>query len=166
MRKINIIYAGGMKEKYYKEAVNEYIKRLSAQFKIENIEIKEIMLPENPSNGEIESCLKKEGEKILEKLYKIDKTGKNSFKIALCVEGEKLSSEDFALLLYGEKASNAQSVDFFIGSSHGLSDKVKKSADFMLSFSDMTFPHSLIRVMLTEQIYRAYAIKAGKKYHK
>jgi 23S rRNA (pseudouridine1915-N3)-methyltransferase len=119
VRKINIIYTGGMKEKYYKDAVNEYIKRLSAEF-----------------------------------------------KIALCVEGEKLSSEDFSLLLYGEKASNAQSVDFFIGSSHGLSDEVKKSADFMLSFSHMTFPHSLIRVMLMEQIYRAYAIKAGKKYHK
>jgi len=163
MRKINIIYAGGMKEKYYKDAVSEYIKRLSGEFKIENIEIKEVKLADNPSVGEIASRLKKEGEKILEKA---EKPGGNSLKIALCVEGKKLSSEDFALLLYGEKASNAQSVDFFIGSSHGLSEEVKKSADFMLSFSDMTFPHSLIRVMLTEQIYRAYAIETGKKYHK
>ena len=160
MRKINIIYAGGMKEKYYKEAAGEYIKRLSGEFKIGNIEIKEVQVSDNPGESEIKACLKKEGEKILEK------AGVRSFKIALCVEGRKLSSEDFASLLYGEKALNSQSVDFFIGSSHGLSEEVKKSADFALSFSDMTFTHSLIRVMLTEQIYRAYAIKSGKKYHK
>ena len=160
MRKINIICAGGVKEKYYKEAVDEYIKRLSGEFKIENTEIKEVKISDNPSEGEIKTCLKKEGEKILEK------TGARSFKIALCAEGKKLSSEDFSALLYGEKALNLHSVDFIIGSSHGLSEEVKKSADFALSFSDMTFTHSLIRVMLMEQIYRAYSIQTGKKYHK
>lgn len=166
MRKINIIYAGGMKEKYYKEAAGEYIKRLGGEFKIENIEIKEVPVPEKAGIGEIGFCLKKEGEKILEKAGAHSANSHSSFKIALCPEGKKLSSEDFSALLYGEKAVNAQSVSFFIGSSHGLSDEVKKSADFILSFSDMTFPHSLIRVMLMEQIYRAYAIETGRKYHK
>ena len=150
MRKINIIYAGGMKaqEKYFQEAVNEYIKRLSRDFKISNIEIKE------------DVDIKTEGKKILEKI------NPGAYKIALCVEGKKMPSEDFALLLYGDKAINSQSVDFIIGSSHGLSDEVKKSADFLLSLSDMTFAHRLARVMLAEQIYRAYAIETGKKYHK
>ena len=162
MRKINIIYAGGIKaqEKYYRDAVSEYIKRLSTAFKIENIEIKEEQLPERPSDAEIEMCLKKEGVKIL------DKTNNSAFKIALCVEGKRLSSESFAALLYGDKAINSQSVDFFIGSSHGLSDEVKKSADYLLSLSDMTFTHRLARVMLTEQLYRAYTIESGMKYHK
>jgi len=150
MRKINIIYAGGMKtqEKYYHETVNEYIKRLSGDFKIANIEIKE------------EQTLKAEGKKILEKI------NPGAFKVALCVEGKKLSSEDFSSLLYSERAINAQSVDFIIGSSRGLSDEVKKAADYLLSLSDMTFTHRLARVMLMEQIYRAYAIATGKKYHK
>ena len=144
MRKINIIYAGGIKssERYFTEAVGEYIKRAGGEFKITNTEIKE-------------SDLKTEGRQILEK------TDPKAFKIALCVEGEKLSSEGFAALLYKHSA-----VDFIIGSSHGLSDEVKKSADYLLSLSDMTFAHRLARVMLAEQIYRAYAINTGKKYHK
>ncbi|MCL2772597.1 MAG: 23S rRNA (pseudouridine(1915)-N(3))-methyltransferase RlmH [Oscillospiraceae bacterium] len=162
MRKINIIYVGGIKaqEKYYQDAVNEYIKRLSPAFKIENIEIKEEQLPEKSGDAEIGVCLKKEGVKILEK------TCGSAYKIALCVEGKRLSSENFAALLYGDKAINSQSVDFFIGSSHGLSGEIKKSADYLLSLSDMTFTHRLARVMLTEQIYRAYTIEVGKKYHK
>ena len=150
MRKINIIHAGGIKssEKYYHEAAAEYTKRLSRDFKIADIEIK------------TEDCLKAEGKKILAK------TNPGAFKIALCVEGKKLTSEDFASLLYGERAINAPSVDFIIGSSHGLSGEVKKSADFLLSLSDMTFNHRLARVMLTEQIYRAFAIETGRKYHK
>ena len=160
MRKINIIYIGDTKEKYYREAVDEYIKRLSRDFKIANIEIKEEQLSETPRGAEIAVCLKIEGEKILAK------TGNGAFKIALCTEGRKLSSEEFSALLYSEKAVNSQSVDFFIGSSHGLSEEVKKSADYLLSLSDMTFTHRLARVILTEQIYRAYAIESGRKYHK
>jgi len=162
MRKINIIYVGGIKtsEKYYQDAVDEYIKRLSGDFKIANIELKEEFIPEKPGKSDIEICLKKEGLKIL------DKINNNSFKIALCIEGKRLNSEEFASILYGEKAINSQSVDFIIGSSHGLSDEVKKSMDFLLSLSDMTFTHRLARVMLSEQIYRAYSIETGKKYHK
>ena len=145
MRKINIIYAGNIKaqEKYYHETINEYIKRLSRDFKINNIEIKE------------DVNLNTEGKKILEKI------NPGAFKIALCVEGKKLTSEKFSSLLH-----NNASVDFIIGSSHGLSDDVKKSADYLLSLSDMTFTHRLARVMLMEQIYRAYAIETGLKYHK
>jgi len=162
VRKINIIYVGGIKsqEKYYSDAVEEYIKRLGAEFKISNIEIKEEQISEKAGDGEIEAHLKKEGVKILAK------TSVGAYKIALCVEGRRMSSEDFSMLLYGEKAVNSQSVDFFIGSSHGLSDSVKKSADCLLSLSDMTFNHRLARVMLTEQIYRAFAIETGRKYNK
>ena len=157
MRKINIIYTGKIKagEQYYNEIINEYIKRLKKDFKISNIEIKEEKIPENPNSSEIAGCLEREGERILEKISPGD------FVVALCPEGTKLSSEKFAELLYSRG-----SVDFLIGSSHGLSDKVKKTANYRLSLSDMTFNHTLARVMLTEQIYRAYAIDTGKKYHK
>jgi len=149
MRKINIIYAGNIKsqEKYFQEAIDEYAKRLSRDFKINNIEIRE------------DVDLKTEGKKILEKI------NPGAFKIALCVEGKKLSSEEFASLLYS-RGELCSSVDFIIGSSHGLSEEVKKSSDCLLSLSDMTFTHRLARVMLMEQIYRAFAIQTGKKYHK
>ena len=150
MRRIYIIYAGNMKEDYFKKAVQEYIKRLSAAFKIENIEIKE------------EYSLEKEADNMLERLDKLGRV----FKIVLDREGTRLSSEKFSELLYSERAVNAQSVAFIIGSSHGLADKVKQAADFRLSFSDMTFPHSLFRVMLMEQIYRAYMIEGNRAYHK
>ena len=150
MRRINIIYAGNMKEDYFKQATQEYIKRLGAEFKIDNIEIKE------------EYSLEKEADKILEKLEKLGRV----FKIVLDREGTRLSSEKFAELLYSERVYNTQSVAFIIGSSHGLSERVKNAADFRLSFSDMTFPHSLFRVMLMEQIYRAYMIENNRAYHK
>jgi len=147
MRKIYIIYAGNMKEDYFKQAAQEYIKRLSAEFRIDNIEIKE------------EQSLEREADKILEKLEKLGRI----YKIVLDREGARLSSEKFAELLYNERAANAA---FIIGSSHGLSERVKSAADFRLSFSDMTFPHSLFRVMLMEQIYRAYMINNNRSYHK
>jgi 23S rRNA (pseudouridine1915-N3)-methyltransferase len=149
-----------MKEDYFKKAVQEYTKRLSTAFKIDNAEIKDEQVPEKASAKEIEQCLEKEAEKILSRITK------GAFKIVLDVKGTRLSSEKFSELLYSERAVNAQSVDFIIGSSHGLSDKIKQAADFRLSFSDMTFPHSLFRVMLTEQIYRAYMIENNRMYHK
>ena len=162
MRKINIIYVGGIKsqEKYYHQTIDEYIKRLSRDFKITNIEIKEEQISEKPSDGEIENCLKTEGKKIL------DKINNNTFKIALCIEGKKIKSEQFASLLYSSQAINSQSVDFIIGSSYGLSDEIKKSAHYLLSLSDMTFTHRLARIMLMEQIYRAFTIETGRNYHK
>jgi len=144
MRKINIIYAGGLKagEGYYRGFIDEYLKRLGRDFTITNIEIKE-------------SDPKTEGKKIIEKL------GAGAFKIALCVEGKRLPSEGFAALLYRDTP-----VDFIIGGSRGLSDEAKQSADYLLSLSDMTFNHRLARIMLLEQIYRAYTIQTGKTYHK
>jgi len=149
-----------MKEHYFKEAVREYAKRLSADFKIDSIEIKE----EQGQN--LEQNLEKEADKILLRLAKLGKFNRPAFKIVLDREGGRLSSERFAALLYGERAIHAPCVAFIIGSSHGLADRVKKSADFRLSFSDMTFPHSLFRVMLMEQIYRACMIEKGGAYHK
>ncbi|MCL2814198.1 MAG: 23S rRNA (pseudouridine(1915)-N(3))-methyltransferase RlmH [Oscillospiraceae bacterium] len=162
MRKINIIYVGGIKagEKYYRETIDEYAKRLSGEFKIADIEIKEEPLPQNPNASEIAACLFAEGKKIL------GKAGAGAFKIALCPEGKKLTSEAFASLLYCEKTENSKSLDFIVGSSHGLSGEVKQSADYLLSLSDMTFSHRLARVMLFEQLYRAYAIETGRKYCK
>ena len=147
MRRIYIIYAGGMKEDYFRQATQEYIKRLGAEFRIENIEIKE-------GQG-----LEREADRILDKLGKLGRV----YKIALDREGARMSSEKFAELLYG---GSAQPVAFIIGSSHGLAESVKRAADFRLSFSDMTFPHSLFRVMLMEQVYRAYMIENGRSYHK
>ena len=162
MRKIKIIYVGDFKtsEKYYQEAIDEYTKRLSAEFTIEYIEIKEEPLPKDPNRAQIEACLKAEGKKIL------GRSDLGAFKIALCIEGKKLTSESFASLLYGEKTQNSKSADFIIGSSHGLSDEVKQAANYLLSLSDMTFSHRLAKLMLAEQLYRAYAIKTGRKYHK
>jgi len=142
---------GGMKEDYFKKAAQEYLKRLSGEFRVDTIEIKE------------GRNLDEEADKILRRL---DGLGRSVFKIVLDRDGTRLSSEKFAELLYGEKAINAQCVVFIIGSSHGLAAKVKEASDFRLSFSDMTFPHELFRVMLTEQIYRAYMIHNGRTYHK
>ena len=161
MRKINIIYVGEKdKEEYYRKAAEEYEKRLSSAFKIANTEIKDERLPDKPSDNEILAALNREAIKIKEKSVK------GAYKIALCVEGKKLSSVDFSNLIYSDKAENAACVEFYIGSSHGLSDEIKKSCDLMLSFSDMTFPHRLMRVILIEQIYRAYTIYSGIRYHK
>ena len=162
MKKINIIYTGDIKDKeeYYKKAVEEYEKRLSTAFAIANTEIKEERLPDKPNESEILSGLNRETKKIKEKSVK------GAYKIALCIEGKKLSSEAFSNLIYSERAQNSPCIEFYIGSSHGLSDEIKKSCDFILSFSDMTFPHRLMRVILIEQIYRAYTIHSGIKYHK
>ena len=151
MRRINIICMGSMKEDYFKKALLEYIKRLSGEFRVDIVEIKE------------GRSLDEEADKILRRL---DGLGKSVFKIVLDREGTQLSSEKFADILYGEKAINAQCIAFIIGSSYGLAQKVKEGADFKLSFSDMTFPHELFRVMLAEQIYRAYMIQNGRTYHK
>lgn len=162
MRKINIIYVGDIKDKeeYYKKAVEEYEKRLSTAFKIINTEIKEERLSDKPSDNEILAGLNREAAKIKEKSMK------GAYKIALCIEGKKLSSEDFSNLIYNNKAQNVPCIEFYIGSSHGLSNEIKQSCDLMLSFSDMTFPHRLMRVILIEQIYRAYTIYNGIRYHK
>lgn len=160
MLKVTLIHVGNLKESYYKEAVEEYTKRLSAFCKYNSVEIKESLLKENPSQSAIDAALEKEADSILAQIPK------KSYTIALCVEGKALSSEELSQITEKVAVSGYDTLVFIIGSSYGLSARVKTFADFRLSFSKMTFPHRLMRVILTEQIYRAFSISAGKQYHK
>lgn len=153
---VNIIHVGGLKEEYYAEAVAEYEKRLCRFCRVKNTEIKEEKLPQPPSESEINAALEAEGKKILSAIPE------KSYKIALCVEGKQLSSEELAKTV----ADAGRDLTFIIGSSHGLSEQVKAASDLRLSISKMTFPHRLMRVILAEQIYRAFSINAGSSYHK
>ncbi|MBQ7369552.1 MAG: 23S rRNA (pseudouridine(1915)-N(3))-methyltransferase RlmH [Clostridia bacterium] len=145
MQKIYFVVVGKIKESFYRDAVAEYVKRMS---RFAKVEIKE--LPEG-SNPEAEA------DEILRAV--------RGYVIALAVEGEKLSSEKLAEKLK-KLGDGGREITFVIGSSYGLSDRVKNSADYRLSFSDMTFPHQLMRVILAEQVYRAFMINAGSTYHK
>lgn len=155
----NIIAVGSLKEKYLKEACAEYLKRLDGYSKAKVTEIPEVRLSPDPGEKEIAAALDKEGAAIL------DLAGKDVI-IALCIEGKELSSEEFAKSLSEFASRGRSSFSFVIGSSHGLSEKVKKAADLRLSMSPMTFPHRLARVMLSEQLYRAMNILGNGKYHK
>ena len=159
MISVTVIHVGDFKEKYLSDAYKEYTKRIGGYAKFEDINIKEENLPEEPNDAQIEKALSSEAKQILSK---IDMRSK---KVALCVEGKQLSSEELAELMESSTADSSK-ITFIIGSSHGLSDEVKRAADIRLSFSKMTFPHQLMRVILAEQIYRAQTIIAGKKYHK
>lgn len=145
MQKITFVVVGKIKESFYREAVAEYVKRLS---RFAKVEIKELAEGANPEA---------EAEDILRAL--------KGYVIALAVEGEKLSSEKLAKKLQ-TLTNEGKDVSFVIGSSCGLSERVKARADYRLSFSDMTFPHQLMRVILAEQVYRAFMINAGSTYHK
>ena len=145
MVKIHLVVVGKIKERFYREAVGEYVKRLS---RFADLEIRE--LPER-------ATLKEEGEDILR--------AAKGYVIALAVEGRKVSSEKLAGKIK-ELCDGGKEITFIIGSSCGLCDEVKKRADFLLSFSDMTFPHQLMRVILLEQVYRSFMINAGSEYHK
>lgn len=160
MQNITVITLGTLKEKYLKEAVLEYSKRLKTLCKFEIIELSEHKIPDNPSQKQIEISLEKEAEKIFSKI------NKSSVIIALCIEGKQKSSEELARY-FEECAINSKShITFIIGSSFGLSDMVKEAAHLKLSFSKMTFPHQLARVLLCEQIYRAFKINQNSEYHK
>ena len=145
MQKINRVCVGKIKEDFYRNAVTEYLKRLS---RFAKVEVKEIA----------------EGKDLEEEAQGILRAAKG-YIIALCVEGVKLSSEDLAGRIK-TLCDKGEEITFIIGSSCGLSDTVKSEADFKLSFSDMTFPHQLMRVILCEQVYRAFMINSGSTYHK
>ncbi|MBQ4104482.1 MAG: 23S rRNA (pseudouridine(1915)-N(3))-methyltransferase RlmH [Clostridia bacterium] len=157
---ITVICLGKLKEKYLSDAVTEYSKRISAYGKLDIIELNPVKLSENPSESEIKTALEKEALEI------IKKTPQNSFIIPLCVEGELLSSEGLANKFNKISLSGKSNIVFIIGSSYGLADIIKEQAHLRLSFSKMTFPHQLMRVMLLEQIYRAFQINNNGKYHK
>ena len=159
MINVKLIALGNLKEAYLREAFAEYSKRLSGLCRFELIELKEYKLPDSPSDGEIDVALSDEAKRILPLLPP------RAYKIALCVEGKQLSSEAFAEKIEKAAASHGEII-FVIGSSHGLSDKVKSVCDARLSISQMTFPHQLMRVIMAESIYRAFNIIKGTKYHK
>lgn len=157
---VHVIFVGSLKESFFAEAVAEYEKRLNAYCKVNNIFIKDERLSDKPSASEISAALNKEGKRILEAIPP------RSYKIALCVEGKQMSSESFADV-FAEVANNGQSdICFIIGGSFGLCEEVKKACDRRMSVSMMTFPHRMMRVILLEQVYRAYNILGGGKYHK
>ncbi len=159
MIKITLITLGKLKEKYLNEAVKEYTKRLSAYAKLDIIELEPVKLPDKPSRSEIENALLKESELILKKIPQ------NSEIITLCVEGQELSSPDFAKKI-GNLEAMGKSITLIIGSSYGLCENIKKQSHLRLSLSQMTFPHQLFRVLLLEQVYRAFKINEGSQYHK
>lgn len=158
MIKVTLIALGKLKERYLADAVAEYTKRISRYADLSIKEIEPVKLAANPSDADIKAALKKEAELIFSSVPK------RSFLISLCIEGKKLSSEQLSALI-DEKSADGN-VTFIIGSSYGLDKSVKDSSNLMLSMSDMTFPHQLARVMLLEQIYRAFKITEGSAYHK
>ncbi len=155
-----IIFAGGEKESYYKEAANEYIKRLGAYCDFHEKVVKDERLSDSPSDAEISAALAKEGAKIM------GAVSPRNYKVAMCIEGKQMSSEELAHLVGELPMMGYSGISFIIGSSEGLSDDVKRSCNLRLSMSKMTFPHRLARVMLLEQLYRAFNIASGGKYHK
>ncbi len=160
MIKITIIALGKLKEKYLRDAVDEYSKRLSRYCKLNIVELEPVRLNDNPSKKQIDIALEQEGEKILNLL------SDNTHVISMCIEGEHLSSEQFAEHINKVSVQNTSSIAFIIGSSFGLCNKIKQISAKKLSFSKMTFPHQLARVMLLEQVYRAFKITEGSDYHK
>lgn len=160
MQTVNIICIGKLKEKYLTDAIKEYSTRLTPFCRFNIVELEEYRLPDKPSEAQIKTCLEEEGKRIIAKL------SKNSLIVPMCIEGKMHSSEELSALISDAGVVGKSTVDFIIGGSHGLSDEVKKRGDIKLSMSRMTFPHQLARVMLSEQIYRAFQIMTGGKYHK
>ena len=159
--KCTVVCIGSLKEKYWKDAEGEYTKRMSRFGGWQVIELPESRLPNDPSPKEIEQALEKEADAILKKLVP------QAFPIALCVEGKLQSSEELAALMQAIPQREGKSeILFIIGSSFGLSERVKRACSLRLSVSKMTFPHQMMRVILAEQCYRAHKINANESYHK
>ncbi len=157
---VNIICTGKLKEDYLRDACSEYVKRLGAFCKLNVIELKPAPLPDSPEPSQIEAALENEAERILAK------AGKSGYIISLCIEGKQFSSEELSAEMEKLALNGDGTVSFIIGSSYGLSEKIKAQSKLKLSMSRMTFPHQLARVMLLEQIYRAFMISGKGKYHK
>ena len=174
MIKITVIAVGRLKEKYLCDACSEYIKRLGLYAKLNVVEIAEERCGDNPSASEIENVKsaekskapyaenvkQKEGQRIIAKIPK------GSFVVPMCIEGVQLSSEDFAKKIESTAVAGFGEIVFIIGGSFGLSDEVKALGNIKLSFGKLTLPHQLMRVVLLEQIYRAFTILNHTKYHK
>ena len=160
MLNVTYIYFGQQKDEYFRKAMDEYVKRIGKYAKFTEKVLKPENLPDNPTQNEINLALEKEAKTLLPLL------SKSAYKIAMCVEGKTMSSEAFSNVFQKAMNDGRSEIVFVVGSSHGLSENVKKACDLRLSFSPMTFAHGLFGVMLTEQIYRAFTILGGEKYHK
>lgn len=160
MFEITLIAMGKLKEKFYLDACAEYEKRMKGYCQFKVLELPEIRLSEQPSPAEISTALEKEADLILTKIPK------NTWFCVMTPEGKLLSSEELAYKISTVKNSGKRGAFFLIGSSYGMSPRLKEMADLNLSMSPMTFPHHLARVMVLEQLYRAEAIQNGSKYHK
>ena len=156
---VTLICVGKLKEKFYKDACGEYIKRLGAYCRLTVTELAEERKGDNPSRVEIDAALSREAEAIKRAIPK------GAAVIALCVEGREMSSPELANKI-GELTASFQKLCFVIGGSDGLSEEVKGLSKLRLSMSPMTFPHHLARVMVLEQLYRAFSIMNGGRYHK
>ncbi len=160
MLNVMIICVGKLKEKFWTDACNEYAKRLKGFCNFSITEVDEEKLPDTPSPAQIQNTLEKEGQRIIAKIPK------NAKIISMCIEGKQKSSEKFAKEISDLALNGASTFAFIIGGSWGLSQNVKNLSVMRLSMSEMTFPHQLARVMLCEQIYRAFQITSNGKYHK
>lgn len=157
---ISVISVGKLKEKYLKLGIEEFSKRLSKYCKLDLIELEDEKCPENLSEKDMEIVKNKEGQRILSKIKN------NSYVIALAIDGKNLSSEELADTISKLAVRGNSHITFIIGGSLGLSDEVLKRADYKLSFSKMTFPHQLMKLILLEQVYRAFRINNNEPYHK
>jgi len=157
MFKIRVVVVGKTKEKYFEEAYKEYIKRIGRFAEIQYIEVKEENFAQEPNDAEIKQILKKEGQNILKEI--------KGDVVTLCIEGKKMDSPSFADFLSKERDGSGV-VTFVVGGSYGIDPEVKGLSKMKVSFSDMTFPHTLARVMLLEQIYRGFMILSDSRYHK
>ena len=160
MQRVTVLCVGKLKEKFYIDAAAEYVKRLQRHCKLELIELPEQRLPDDPSPAEIQKALRAEGDAIREKLPK------GGAVIALCIEGKPCSSQELSRRMADLAVQGKTQLTFLIGGSVGLDEDLKRRADWRLSMSPMTFPHHMARIMLLGQIYRAYQIADGTKYHK
>lgn len=160
MQNLDLICVGKLNAPYFAAGVAEYQKRLAGFCKFRIIELPEASVPEKAGPAQIEKALEKEGKAILAAVRK------GSYLVALCVEGQQISSEELAKLIATRAVSGAGNIAFVIGSSHGLALQVKQAAQARISMGRITLPHQLARLVLTEQLYRACTINAGMKYHK
>ena len=160
MLSIYLVCVGRLKERFYQDACAENLKRLSPYCKLTVLELPEERLPQTPSQGQIDAALEKEGQAIRSKLPP------NTSLVCLCVEGRLRSSEELASLVQTWEHNSAKHLAFVIGGSFGLAESLKAEAWVRLSMSPMTFPHHLARVMVLEQLYRAFKINEGSNYHK
>lgn len=160
MLKIKIITVGSLSEPHWRAACDEYKKRLTGSASVSEICLKEEKLGSSPSDAEIKRALDAEGERILSEIPK------RAYVVPLCIEGKQFSSEELAAKIDSAVSGGVSEICFIVGSSYGLSEKVKSASDLKLSMSALTFPHQLARVMLYETIYRSISILSGGKYHK